>query len=60
MKASCILGFISKFIASRLREVIISLYPALMTPQLEYNVKVPLSVQQKATNWREPITGAPK
>lgn len=59
MKVSCILGCVSKFIARRLTEVVTSLHSAFMTPQLEYHVKVSLSVQQTAEskNWRELITG---
>lgn len=61
MKASCTLGWLSKFIASRPREVVTSTtYPALLMSQLEYCVKVPLFVQQRARNWREPTPGAPK
>lgn len=60
MKASCTSGCIRKFIASRPREVVASLCPALLMSQLEYCVKVPLFVQQRARNWREPTPGAPK
>lgn len=49
LKASCILGCDSKFIASRLKELVISLYPALVVLQLKYCVEVHLSMQERST-----------
>jgi len=52
-KANCILGCIKRSVASRLREVILPLYPTLVRPQLEYFTQLWDSQQKKGVDLLE-------